>query len=399
MFIYDCRKQGREVGKSDLSVLVVLPIRGADETLADCIAGLAQQDYEHYRVRVIFDSDSDPGWEIADRILDEYPGAPVELVKLSEPHPHCSLKCSAVVEATAELDDAEVVAFLDSDVVPHATWLNELVAPFSDAQVGVTHGNRWYLPEGKYWGSLLRYCWNSATVVTMQMWGMPWGGTLAIRREVLEQSDIRQRWLKAGCEDVPVGMAVKELGKKVHFVPSLIMRDRQEVTVQRCLPFLDRQLLWARLYFPACWWVCSLWQVVIVSVMLVAASCALWGTLSGTWNVAWMGAAGLLVLPVFSIFLMRWVENTLIGSEMSPAMSTPIKVLATIPLTSVLMLRVIYVSLVTQSIDWRGITYRIGGPWDIEMLRYRPYGDEPAGSESPVAGDPSESELAETVSH
>ena len=67
-------------------------------------------------------------------------------------------------------------------------------------------------------------------------------GTLAIKRRVLEESDVRQRWLKAGCEDVPLVQALRDLKLEVRFVPSLIMIDRGDTSLKRCLPFLDRQL-------------------------------------------------------------------------------------------------------------------------------------------------------------
>jgi hypothetical protein len=40
------------------------------------------------------------------------------------------------------------------------------------------------------------------------------------------------------------------------------------------------------------------------------------------------------------------------------------------------MVRVILVSLLTRVIVWRGIAYRIAGPWRIEMLEYHPYVDD-----------------------
>ena len=399
IFVRYCIKHRGVANEAEPSVLVVLPIRGADETLAACVAGLAQQEYESYRVRIIFDSDSDPGWEIADRTLDEYPGAPVEMMRLSQPHRHCSLKCSAVYEATDELDDAEVVAFLDSDVVPHESWLRELVSPFADARVGATNGNRWYLPTGSLWGSLVRYCWNSATVVTMQLWNMPWGGTMAIRREVLEQTDIRQRWLKAGCEDVPIASAVRELGQRVQFVPHLLMKDRQEVTLDRCLPFLDRQLLWARLYYPACWWVCSLWQLFIVVAMVLAGVAALGGAFLGDWNAVWLGLAAQFVMPLAGLPLTLWLEKTLLPDEETPASRNWLLTLGAIVLTNLLMVRVIVSSLLTRSIDWRGITYRIRGAWDVEMQEYRTYDSANSPNKAPATRSSSASELAEIVTH
>jgi hypothetical protein len=29
--------------------------------------------------------------------------------------------------------------------------------------------------------------------------------------------------------------------------------------------------------------------------------------------------------------------------------------------------------MLTQQIEWRGITYQVKGPWDIKLLEYLPY--------------------------
>jgi glycosyltransferase involved in cell wall biosynthesis len=388
MFVRYCRKSApTSVSTYQPEVLVILPVRGADETLAQCIEALARQDYDNYRVRVVLDSHTDPGWRVIDQVLATQPGLPIEVVELREPHPHCSLKCSCIYQATEELDDCEVVALLDSDIVPHDSWLSELVAPLADEQVGVATGNRWYLPQRSQWGSLLRYCWNTAAVVTMQMWGMPWGGTLAIKRRVLEQTDIRERWLRAGCEDVPLVRALKQLGLQIHFVPSLIMIDRGEIRLGDCLRFLDRQLLWVRLYYPACWWTCNVWQVLVALCIVVAGSTGLAGLFVGQpWlfvgAVAALGFSGGVSLAV-----VRWVERTLLPQEKGPVARRPWRTFCAIVLTNVTMVRVVAVSLLTRAIRWRGIVYRIAGPWRISLLEYRPYVDEvPTAPEPDLAG-------------
>lgn len=364
-------------------VLVILPVRGADDTLARCVAALARQDYDNYRVRVIIDSHTDPGWRVIDEVLDTQSGLPIEVVALRQPHPHCSLKCSAVHQATEELDDCQIVAFLDSDVVPHDTWLSELVAPLVDDKVGVAHGNRWYLPQVAQWGSLVRYCWNAAVVVTMFLWSMPWGGTLALKRRVLEETDIRDRWLRAGCEDVPLVPVLRQIGLGVHFVPSLIMVDRHETSLGDCLRFLDRQLLWARLYYGHCWWASNVWQFLIALCLIIAPFCGCWGLFSGQpWLFA--SAAAVLVLSLgVSLLLVRWAERTLLPRQAGPAARRPWKTMLAIAVTNLAMVRVIFVSLLTRVIQWRGITYRIAGPWRIRLVEYHPFVDDTRPAAAP----------------
>jgi len=384
VFVRFCRKSAPATESTYRpEALVILPVRGADGTLANCIEALARQDYDNYRVRVVLDSNTDPGWRVIDDVLLTQPGLPIEVEELREPYPNCSLKCSSVYQATEQLGNCEVIALLDSDVVPHDSWLSELVAPLEDEKVSATTGNRWYLPRQGEWGSLLRYFWNAAAVVTMQLWGVPWGGTLAIKRSVLEKSDLRERWRRAGCEDVPLVQALKQLRKQIRFVPSLIMIDRDEIQVGDCFRFLDRQLLWVRLYYPLCWWSCNVWQVVIASCILASAAVGVAGLFVGQPEL-FAGALVVLGLSaVVSLGVVRWIERTLLPGTESPLASKLWRSIGAVVFTNVVMVRVVFVSLLTRAIRWRGIVYRIAGPWRIRLLEYHPYVDESA-----VASDP-----------
>jgi cellulose synthase/poly-beta-1,6-N-acetylglucosamine synthase-like glycosyltransferase len=51
------------------SVAVIVPLRGADPSLAACLRGVLRQDYPRYRVRIMIDSPSDPAWGVVPRIL------------------------------------------------------------------------------------------------------------------------------------------------------------------------------------------------------------------------------------------------------------------------------------------------------------------------------------------
>lgn len=376
VFVIYCRRQSRTSASHEPPVLVLLPVRGADHTLADCVMGLARQDYASYRVCVIFDSPADPGWAIVEQVQKSLGDAPIELVLLGTPRRHCSLKCSAVFEATEDLADAEVVAIVDSDVVPHENWLRELVAPLANERVGVSHGNRWYLPPSDGWASLFRYCWNAVAVVTMHLWNMPWGGSMAIKRRVLVDSDIRQRWLRAGCEDVPLVSVLRGMRLESRFVPELIMKDRRDTTMRRCLPFLQRQMLWARLYHPACWWASNLWQIAIALSIVISAGAAVWGATTSQLDLVLMGAVALVVFNVTAVLLLSWIERTLLPRERGPASRRLLKCSQAILFSNLMMVAVILTSLFARVIRWRGITYRVQGPWQIEMVEYHPFGSE-----------------------
>jgi cellulose synthase/poly-beta-1,6-N-acetylglucosamine synthase-like glycosyltransferase len=141
------------------SAVVILPLRGADPSLRDCLCGLLAQDYPRYSIRIIIDSPDDPAWDLAREVLSEghRRDVDVRLSGLERPCDTCSLKISAQLQAVAELDDSvEVVALIDADAVPPRDWLRTLVTPLADPRVGAVSGMRWYAPERPTWGALVR---------------------------------------------------------------------------------------------------------------------------------------------------------------------------------------------------------------------------------------------------
>jgi hypothetical protein len=51
-----------------------------------------------------------------------------------------------------------------------------------------------------------------------------------------------------------------------------------------------------------------------------------------------------------------------------------------VPLAHLVYLASLVSAALLRKVDWRGITYEFRGPWDVRMVRYRPY--EPAGKAS-----------------
>src|SRR5690348_1944671 len=63
-------------------VVVVLPIRGADPSLAACLRGLLNQDYPRYELRIIIDSLEDPAWSLVHQVLGSNHGPRVQVSAL-----------------------------------------------------------------------------------------------------------------------------------------------------------------------------------------------------------------------------------------------------------------------------------------------------------------------------
>jgi len=376
-----CRgKQQPEAGGPCPKAAVVLCLRGADPFLADCIEAILDQDYPQYDVRVVVDCHEDPAWEVVEEVVRRRQAANVQIRPLAERRDTCSLKCSSVVQAVSELDESyEVVALLDADTIPHPGWLRQLVAPLADERVGAATGNRWYMPADATWATLVRYVWNSAAVVQMFWHRIAWGGTLALKMEVLRDCDLLERWGRAFCEDTMLHRVLRQRGQRVAFVPSLMMVNREACDMLGYFHWVRRQMLTARLYHPR--WPAVVGHGLITSLLQAAAVVVLLVVLlGGHWEAAaWVGgglacylASMAVMLVPMEIGVRRIVHSRGETSGWLTA-GTMAKVLAAIPLTQVIYAAVLVSALTVRTVEWRGVSYRIDGPWKIRLIRYAPY--------------------------
>jgi len=206
---------------------ILVPLRGADPKLREALIGLRKQAYPAFEIHVVVDSPDDPAWQIAQDVAASSPASNIHVRCIEHRRATCGLQCSALVEAMEHVsDDCTIIVGIDGDVLTHPTWLRELVTPFRDPRIGVTHGNRWFVPEKKNWGGLVRYLWNAAAVPPMHFFGIPWGGTFAIRASALRDSGLLDNWSKAIVHDAPAKNAIRKLSLNVQFVPSLMMTVR-----------------------------------------------------------------------------------------------------------------------------------------------------------------------------
>jgi cellulose synthase/poly-beta-1,6-N-acetylglucosamine synthase-like glycosyltransferase len=363
-------------------VTVVLSLRGADPFLPECLQSLLTQDYPDYQVQIVIDSPEDPAWDIVTPFLHQPATPQIKASALQVKHRTCSLKCSALLQAIAELDDAcEVVAIIDADAMPHRHWLRELVNPLADPETGVTTGNRWYAPDAKLWGSLVRYLGNIATVVHMCLHQVPWGGSMALKTKLLRHTPLLEQWRQSLVDDVPLYSVMQAQGLRIQFVPSLIMVNREQCRLSDYLHWMKRQLLCVRLYHPS--WRVAVIQGIVTAFVPMLSVVLLFGALvTGQWQAVIWVSSGLACYLVGHLLLVGVLEQTVQWvlsdrGEVIPERSAIAlaKLGVAIPLAQLTFTMAILSVLGMRQVDWRGITYQINGPQDIHLLEYRPYQD------------------------
>ncbi len=368
---------------------VILCLRGADPFLPNCVEALLNQNYPEYDLKLIVDSQEDPAWEIVNDIINKQGASNVQVSPLRTIRHNCSLKCSSLLQAVSELDDSyQVVALVDADTIVHANWLRELVSPLADPKVGATTGNRWFVPTGNYWGSLVRYIGNVSTVVQMYLFQVPWGGTLAIKTEVLRQTGLLDKWKQAFGEDFMIHKILKQNGMRVKLVPSLMMLNREECDLLGLIDSLKRLILYSRLYHPS--WLAIVGDAVSsILFPFVAIILFILSLLDAQWDLAALLFSTYCIYTVGLLLVTLILElgvSQVIRSHGQPntklSLMTIAKIFVAIPLTQWVYGLALLSSLWMSTVKWRGIVYRVQNAWNIRLVEYHPYDllDQPIDS-------------------
>jgi len=252
-FLYTRRERNKKRPNYTPKVAIIAPHYGWDAETEEHAKGVLRQDYAgEYEVFFVTHQKADTGHDVS------YP----YLCEIAEPHPNAhvllepnivdndlgrSQKIQNLLTAIEHLpDDSEVIAFVDADVAIQSDWLTLLVNPLQEQEIGTTVGGRFYFPQTWNIASLAESIW-----VNFQMsfqgdhpFTMVWGGSNAFRREMLEKTQILQRWEQATIEDLNTTLAMQETKRKVHFVPDCVAITRTaNRTWHQVFEFTNRQVI------------------------------------------------------------------------------------------------------------------------------------------------------------
>ena len=366
---YDCPK-----------TVICLNLRGLDPFLATALPALLNQDYPNYDVIIVVDHPDDPVYALAEEVIRASNKNNVKLGVLKNRKETCSLVNSSLIQTIKNnLNDYEVVAMIDADAMPHKTWLRELVAPLRNKKVGAVTGQRWYFPPRANMGDLIRYIWNIPAVLQMIYFQIPWGGSLAIRIDVLQKCNVLDYYEKALVQDVPLFDILKKQGYTIEFVPSVLMINRESVTLSSLVPWIQRQLLWAILYHSS-WWKIVIHGILVTLVPLLLLTLIATSTFLNQPFIAILATSSLVgyaVITLCQLLLLEYLVRRIVKKRNEcTKWLTPLKLIAFIPamiLTQLLYPKALLFALFSRNIEWRGIHYRIDAPLKVKMLNYEPY--------------------------
>lgn len=363
---------------------VVLAIRGNDPSLRATIMGLLGQEYAHYELILVVDHHTDDSWTVVNEIKRQHDcDNRIRILELKQPHAQCGLKCSALAQAVSEISDrTEVLVLIDADVVPHARWLNAVVAPLEDETIGVVTGNHWSEPTRRNIASLVRSAWNAGALVPTAILANPWAGTCAMRMSDIHQTGLVDIWKRSIVDDGPIRSAFKLTNKTIKFVPGLIMLNRESCTGNYVIRYITRMLTWSRIY-ESTFSLTAFHMFVTVGSVLGLFGLTVYLLAMGSWVPASISFAGLALNSLLMATAYMLTRETV--ARQSATREDPLQPLSIakflqiaclIPITQLTYGICTIGALTKRSIQWRKITYQLSRKGDVKMLEYSPLSNE-----------------------
>ena len=361
-FRYARRERKTERPPYTPKAAIIAPHYGWDTDTAEHAKGLLHQDYAgEYEIFFVTHQKVDVGYDASYPHLSEIAESHVNVHALLAPNivdnnlPR-SQKVQNLITAIEKLpNDIEVIAFVDADVAIREDWLTLLVNPLQDPTIGTTVGGRFYFPQTWNVASLVEAIW-----VNFQMsfqgdhpLSMVWGGSNAFRRETLEKAHILQRWENASIEDHNTTLAMKDIKRKVHFVPDCVAVTRTaNRTWHQIVEFTNRQLIMT--FHMGLWrqWLASLIVLLPKGIFVLGAIPFLFFR---------EGLLPIVLIPFLEAFGYRiYVRNLPKWLREMPKMRETIGVTSYVTSVSLLLggLNAVY-AVFQRKITWGGVRYEI----------------------------------------
>ncbi len=361
---------------------VILALRGPDPQLVDTLHALMSQQYPAFRVYVVVDNEQDP---VLKDVLAVQEGCDSRLISVSvlkNPSRSCSLKCSSLIQAVHELDsDIEIVAFIDGDAVPHKTWLLELVLPLVKGEAEVSGGNRWYFPPNAGPGTMARYFWNAAYLTGMHAQGTPWAGTMAFYRKTIAQIGLLEAWSNAMSVDATLHRCMRAHGLRFKMVESLIMPNREEISLTEFHRWVTRQMAVIRYSASATARMAEIQVGILLVMHTLLPLCAVAAFAAGAPGLGLISIGALAGYWLFCSLRMILIERSMrksIGRRGEPTnwmtLSSLLMWYPSVPLVHYVIGTGVILALRLRQVNWRGISYNLAANGVVSMVDYHPYG-------------------------
>lgn len=349
------------------SVAVIVPCKGdGDPNFGDNLLGIICQEYSG-PAQFVFcvESQADSALPILYRLKQQYEQVEVCVAGLATTSGQKNLNIIKGMEMAGPVD---IFLFADADIQPHRTWLQEMIAPFAESDVGAVTGCFRRVPAvgefrlGNYLAGLFGA--GIVTGMTSDVISGLWGGSLALRRAVIEQLGLYERLATEIVDDIAIMHALHQAGMVRRFVPSCTLKSYCDMSTPASIEWLVRQFQFSQIYFKKLYFFYYVFGLPYAFSILVAPLAFTYGLASGSELIVSATISFWLSVVLVGLLLYR-------GIPINPASVSPhdipyqlIPWLAVTPLAFVagalaLLKTLVRVRRGTLTMYWRSVEYKV----------------------------------------
>ena len=234
------------------SVAVIVPCKDDnDPNFAENLLGIICQEYDG-PLQFVFcvESSTDPALPVLCQLKQQFDHLQICVAGLAQ---QSSQKNLNILRGMGLAEEADIFLFADADIQPHPTWLQEMIAPFGDPQVGAVTGCFRRVPVRADFrlGNYLAGLFGAGIVTGMSnnRLGGLWGGSLAIRRPVVEKLYLRERLATEIVDDISIMHALRQYKIERRYVPSCTLKSYCDMSATASIEWLVRQFQFSQIYF------------------------------------------------------------------------------------------------------------------------------------------------------
>lgn len=352
-------------------VTIIAPCRGIDADLEENLSSLFRQKFPLYEILFVVDDERDEAVKIIEKVSRK--GAKNAKLIVAGQATDSSQKVHNLREAVLHTaDESEIFVFVDSDAQPEENWLKDLIAPLQDEKIGCSTGYRWFISKKGNFASEMRGVWNASIASALGgnlKSNFCWGGAMAIRRNIFEKLDVREKWRGVLSDDFTVTRTMKNAGLPIYFVPQALTASVENCSFRELLEFTTRQMKITRVYSPNLW-IASFISSFLFNLVFI------WGILiiifggENSFSV-WFSLCALTLVSVFSIgkAWLRWQAVRLVLTNYEKDLKRQFWTQNTLWILSpALFFYNALCALFSRKIVWRGITYKLISPYRTSKL-------------------------------
>ncbi len=329
-------------------VSILKPVRGIDREAYENFSSMCALDYPQYEIVFAVGEPGDPVIPIIEKLQREFPSTSIRLIVGVEQlgvSPKMNNLCRLVKEASYDL-----LVINDSDVRVENDYLRDVVAPFADPKVGTVTAFFRGLTNGTFAANVdaVGAPTESAasTLITQSLGQVDFalGWTMAITKERLAEIGGFESMVNHHSDDFTMGNEVARKGHRVELMRKAIWMVFPEQTL---LDFFKHELRWSIMlknirpggYFSMFMTFGLAWALLVALIV-------------PSWKIAAAYAALYLILRLFVAWLIgvRVIGDPVVRDN-----------LWLVPVRDALNLCVYLASFFSNTVQWRGLPYRVRG--------------------------------------